>query len=121
MTYREFYTAVANANISTELTEFATKAIAQLDHKNENRKSGNSKSAKEAQENRAKVINVMTEGTVYTAKSIAEACGFETTQRASGILTQLVKEEKIGVFDYTPTGKKKDVVKGYFVGEKPEV
>ena len=121
MTYREFYNAVANANVSAELTEFATKAIAQLDHKNDLRKTGGSKTAKEAQEKRNAVLEVMTEGTVYTAKDIAEKCGFKNTQTSSGILTQLVKEEKIGVFDYTPTGKKKDTVKGYIVGEKPEV
>lgn len=114
MTYREFYNEViAVATDRADLVEFAEKAIATLDKKNDNRKSGNSKSAVANAENRAKVIAVMTDpNKIYTAKEIAEACGF-STQRASGILGQLVKANEVTASDYSPTGKKKDTVKGY--------
>ena len=47
MTYREFLTATANADITPEITEFANAAIAKLDAQNEMRKNTPSKKATE--------------------------------------------------------------------------
>ena len=113
MTYREFYNAVVNANVSVELTDFANKAIEALDRKNENRKTGNSKTAQTAKANKDAVLNAMEQGKGYTAKEIAVACGFENTQQATGILTQLVKAGVVSKGEFTPTGKKKDTVMQY--------
>lgn len=114
MTYREFYNAVINfEGVSTELAEFAEKAIAALDKRNENRKSGTSKSAMTAKANKDAVLNAMEQGKGYTAKEIAVACGFENTQQATGILVQLKKSGLVADSEYSPTGKKKDIVKQY--------
>ena len=45
MTNREFYEAVVAAKINDELTQFATEAIAKLDHTNELRKQKNAEKA----------------------------------------------------------------------------
>lgn len=114
MTYREFYNAVINfEGVSTELAEFAEKAIAALDKRNENRKSGTSKSAMTAKASRDAVLNAMENGKGYTGKEIATLCGFESTQKAIGILVQLKKSGLVADSDYSPTGKKKDTVKQY--------
>ena len=116
MTYREFYNNVkAIDGISTEMVEFADKAIKAIDQKNANRKNGNSKSAQEAQAERKLILDAIADGQTYTAKQVADICEFKSTQKASGILGQLVKEEKVCVKDFSPTGKKKDTVKGYYV------
>ena len=118
MTYREFYNSVKdNEFVSDEMREFAVKAIKALDNKNESRKNGNSKTAQETKANRELILNAMVEGEVYTAKQIADTCNFSSTQKATGMLTQMVKDGLVNVKDFTPTGKKKDTVKGYFVGE----
>ena len=59
------------------------------------------------------VLNAMEQGKGYTAKEIAVACGFENTQQAAGILTQLVKAGVVSRGEFTPTGKKKDTVMQY--------
>ena len=116
MTYREFYTKVkAIEGISDEMVAFADKAIAQIDHKNENRKNGNSKSAQESQAIKTAVLNMLADGEVHTAKQVYEECELKSTQQASGVLVQLVKDGTIEVQEFTPTGKKKDTVKGYFI------
>ena len=46
----------------------------------------------------------------YTAKEIFEAFGLKSTQEATGLLSKI---DGLVVTDYTPTGKKKDTVKGY--------
>ena len=112
MTYREFYTKVIDMG-NEELATFAKGAIEQLDKRNASRKNGNSKTAKEAQELRSKIKDFMsTETRVYVASEIAKALD-TTTQKITGHLTQMSKSGEVEVQDFTPTGKKKDMVKGY--------
>lgn len=71
MTYREFYTAIAAMEGMDEaMVEFATNAIATLDRKNANRKSGTSKTAKAMAELREKVKEILADG-AKPAKVIA--------------------------------------------------
>lgn len=91
MTYREFYTAVKELpNVSTELAEFADKAIVALNNKNEKRKTGESKTAKANAVYREKVVALLTENGAMTAKQIAKALTTPdeeiSTQKVGGII-----------------------------------
>lgn len=111
MTYKDFYNEViAIAGERTDLVEFATNAIAVLDKRNEARKGKTTETSNEFQ---SKILEIMTDPThTYTAREIATACEI-TTQKATGVLGQMVKSGKVEIADYSPTGKKKDTVKGY--------
>ena len=89
MTNREFFTAIANAeNLSAELVEFATNAIAKMDATNEARKN---KPSKKATEN-APVIEALTNALTsdpQTAADLAAVVGI-STQKASSLLRQMV-------------------------------
>ena len=89
MTNREFFTAIANAeNISAELVEFATNAIAKMDATNEARKNKPSKTAIE----NAPVIEALTNALTadpQTAADLGAAVGI-STQKASSLLRQIV-------------------------------
>lgn len=95
MTNREFYQSIVSADISEELTAFATEAIAKLDKRNEVR---SSKPSKKAIENAPLKEAIMAfasgQETVFTAKAVAEALSI-TTQKASSLLRQLVEEGKL--------------------------
>lgn len=126
MTQREFFTAIINGSATAKNGEvikvldngiftdsaikFAKERIAALDKANENRKSGTSKSATAAKELRDTIFNGMEIGRTYTAKEIAEVFNLKSTQQATGLL---MKIEGLTVADFSPTGKKKDTVKGY--------
>ena len=89
MTNREFFTAIANAeNISAELVEFATNAIAKMDETNEKRKNKPSKTAIE----NAPIIEALTNALTadpQTAADLAAQVGI-STQKASSLLRQIV-------------------------------
>lgn len=63
MTNREFYVAVAEAQISDELTTKANELIASLDAKNEKRKGTETKEKKEAAARREAVLAFLKEQT----------------------------------------------------------
>ena len=88
MTNREFFTNIANGNITEAEKEFALAAIAKLDAALEARKN---KPSKKATEN-APVLETLT-GILTTepqvASDIATAAGI-STQKASALLRQLV-------------------------------
>lgn len=134
MTQREFFTMViegtvvtkdeteialvitdenGNLTINPAAVEFARERIAALDKANAKRANGNSTAAKESAERKTTILNAMAEGEIYTAKTIAETCGLTSTNQASGLLGSMAKEGTVTVEEYTPTGKKKDMVKGY--------
>ena len=120
MTNREFFTAIANAeNLSAELVEFATNAIAKMDEANEKRKNKPSKTALE----NAPIIEALTNALTsdpQTAADLAAVVGI-STQKASSLLRQMVTN---GVAVSTDIKvPKKGTCKGYSlapVGETTE-
>lgn len=89
MTNREFYTAVADANITTELTEFANAAIAKMDSRNEKRSSKPSKTALANEPVKAAIAEFLGTHTNAIAADIAAALDI-TTQKASALCRQMV-------------------------------
>lgn len=126
MTQREFFNAVIegsatakdgtviniieNGEFTEEAIEFAKGRIAAIDKSNENRKNGTSKTAQATAEKRQRIFDGMEFDKTYTAKEIFETFGLKSTQEATGLLSKI---DGLVVTDYTPTGKKKDTVKGY--------
>ena len=96
MTLREFYEAIAaQEQITDEMVAIALKKLEQLDKKNEyarnHKKSGNSKKAKENAEVKARIAELMADGTARKAKEIAEALDL-TQQKVSALARQMVEE-----------------------------
>ena len=96
MTLREFYEAIAaQESITDEMVAIALKKLEQLDKKNEyarnHKKSGNSKKAKENAEVKARIAELMADGTARKAKEIAEALDL-TQQKVSALARQMVEE-----------------------------
>lgn len=75
MTTREFYVAIAEAQVSDELTTKAQELIAALDSKNEKRKTTETKEKKEAAARRQAVLDFLCDhrGEPFTRDQIAEA------------------------------------------------
>lgn len=110
MTNREFYTAIVSANVSEEITAYATAAIEKLDATNEKRKA---KPSKRAEENAPIMEQIATEiltEEVQIASAIAEATGI-SVQKASALLRQLVADGRATVTEVKVPGK--GTVKGY--------
>lgn len=126
MTQREFYSAIINGSATAKdgsiikviedgiftdsAIEFAKERIAALDRANENRKNGTSKSALATAAQRQEIFDGMEFDRTYTAKEIADTFGLGSTQKATGLLSKI---DGLVVADFSPTGKKKDTVKGY--------
>lgn len=88
MTNREFYTAVANGNITEEVVAHATSAIEKLDAALANRKNKPNKKALENAPIVESILGVLTTEPA-TAATVAEAVGI-STQKASALLRQIV-------------------------------
>ena len=132
MTQREFFNAIVNGGSYTyenrsvetvtinifnedgtftdEAVNFAKERIAALDRANDNRKNGTSKTAQATAEKRQRIFDGMEFDKTYTAKEIFETFSLKSTQEATGLLSKI---DGLVVTDYSPTGKKKDTVKGY--------
>lgn len=110
MTNREFFAAVASANISDEMTAKAQELIASLDTRNDKRKSADSKEKRETAERRSKVLEFLKEnsGLAFTRGAIAEAVGL-TDGQVSSACTALFKEKLIDKAE-TKVDKSKRVV-----------
>ena len=117
-TSRNFYTDVMNGNITEQVKEYARESIKKMDEKNANRSSTMTASQKANAQTKSEILAYMVPDEIYTAKGIAEKFVMSSTQRASTLLGQMVASGDISVKDYTPTGKKKDTVKGYFITVK---
>ena len=61
MTNREFFTAVINANINAEITDFATDAIRKLDERNSKRKSTQTAAQKANETFKAEIADFLTD------------------------------------------------------------
>ena len=113
MTNREFYTNIANGNVTDAEKEFALAAIAKMDETNEKRK--NKVSPKEAEKQaadavvRESIFNALTSDP-QTAADLAVAVGI-TTQKASAQLRKLVADGKVIATDIKVP--KKGTCKGY--------
>lgn len=109
MTNREFYEAVVAAQINDELTQFATEAIAKLDHTNELRKQKNAEKAiaKEAEKApiREAILAVITEEP-KTASTLIEEAGVEIKPQAiPSLLKGLIEDGIVVKTDIKVKGK----------------
>ena len=109
MTAREFYMAVIEANISDEMTEKATELIEALDNKNAKRKETGTKQQKANTEIKEIILTALENneietlenenGNFITAKTTTNFMKATdedfSTQRASALLGQLEKENKL--------------------------
>ncbi len=106
MTNREFYTAIINANVSAEITEYAESAIAKLDATNEKRKAkaaeGQTKKAEENAPIKAAILATLS-AEPQTAPQIAAIVG--VTHNKVTLAKQLVAEGKAEQIDIKVPGK----------------
>lgn len=91
MTQREFLNKVIEANVTDELTAYATSALDKLNERNAKRKTSMTPSQKANAEIMPKITDFVREqeGAVL-ASTVAEHFNF-STQKASGLLNLLVK------------------------------
>lgn len=94
MTYREFYTAVSNGEINDEVIAMAQTAITKLDERNAKRASKPSKQAELNAPIKEEIVTWLTENGTHIAREVGEALHL-TTAKASALLGQLVKEERV--------------------------
>ena len=108
MTTREFFTAIANGNITENEIAFAKSAIVKLDERNAKRAAKPSKKAIENEPLKAEIKKVLT-AQPQTASVIAEKVNL-STQKVSALLRQM---EGIAVVDVKVP--KKGTQKGYSI------
>ena len=116
-TSRNFYTDVANGNITEQVKAYALDAIKKMDEKNANRAKTQSPSQKANEVIKTEILAYMQKDSkkIYVASEVASAVGAKSTQLASALLRQMVDTGVVKAQEYTPTGKKKDTVQGYTV------
>lgn len=115
MTNREFFTAIANGQITEDVVAHATAALAKLDATNEARK--NKVSPKEAEKQAADAvireqIFALLTSDPQIAADLGTAVGV-TTNKASAELRKLVAEDRVIKTDISVP--KRGKVKGYFL------
>ena len=96
LTFRGFYEAVVDGNVSDEVKEFAQTQIEKLNARNEARKNKETPAAKakaEADEAlRQKIVEVTEVGVNYTAKAIADVLADGTNfQKVATVMKALVE------------------------------
>ena len=109
MTNREFYEAVVAAKINDELTQFATEAIAKLDHTNELRKQKNAEKAIEKEAEKAPIreaiLAVITDEP-KTASTLIEEAGVDIKPQAiPSLLKGLIEDGVVVKTDIKVKGK----------------
>lgn len=118
ITQREFYQKVIDANISEELTVFATEGIAKIDKANETRKEKTAEKAAEKEAVKAPIreaiFAVITDTPKTASDLIAEAGVDIKPQAIPSLLKPLVEAGKIDKVDIPVKGKGK--VRGYVLG-----
>ena len=93
MTKREFYTAIAEAELATELKEFAVAEIEKLDAENARNAAKRAEKAKENEPYFEKILALVSE-TPVVASEVAVELGVSTS-KASSLLGAMVKDERI--------------------------
>lgn len=114
MTNREFYTAIINADIDPETTEFAKAAIAKLDATNEKRRNTPSKAQKDNEPLMNQIVATILTAEPKTASDVAAELGV-TPQKASALLRALVANGQANVEDVKVP--KRGTQKGYTLVE----
>lgn len=114
MTMTTFLTAVAEANISEDMTNFAKAEIAKIEAKNAKRRATPSKASKANAEILETIISGMSDDKAMTASEIAKANGI-TPQKASAILAAGVKSGRL--VETEPIKVKSGKVKGYAIAK----
>jgi len=112
MTNREFLTAVANANISEEITTKANEELGKMDAINAKRKTVQSKTAKENEPIKKAIMEFLASVEGATAPVIGEKVGI-TTQKASALARQLADAGAVVAYDVKVP--KKGTLKAYKV------
>lgn len=114
MTRREFLNAVMEANISAELSDYASSAIAQLDKQNASRKSSPSalKKAAEAASFDDTVLALISSDDVTTSGFISETLKVSPS-KVTGSLRRLVASGAIVDCGFAAAGKQGRAVKTY--------
>ena len=109
MTQREFYEAIVNANVSEEITAFATKSIETLDKRNETRreKAAEKAVAKEAEKApiREAILAVITAEPKTASTLIAEAGVEIKPQAIPSLLKPLIEDGVVYKADIKVKGK----------------
>lgn len=118
MTQREFFTKVIATTQDDELKAYAENAIAKLDERNATRKKTLSNNQKENEKLKVVITDFLTENGRHSAAEIATGCNLSSTSKASSLLVQLVKANKVGAEEVRITGKGKH--KEYFIIENKE-
>ena len=108
MTQRDFYTAVINANLSEDMSTFASEAIAKLDARNAKRASTKSKTQIANEPIIEAISKVLTDEPMLASK-IAELCEI-STQKASALVKKVEGVQSVDV-----KVKGKGTQKGYFL------
>ena len=115
MTNREFYTNIANGNVTEAEKEFALAAIAKMDETNEKRKNKTSPKEAEKAEADAKVreeIFALITADPQTAADLGAKVGV-STPKATAELRKLVADGRVSKTDISVP--KKGMCKGYFL------
>jgi hypothetical protein len=121
MTQREFYSAVAEANISEDITTYANAQVAKLDERNKAKKNETSKRQAVNKELAEKILDSMENGVTYTASEIVGLGidGVISTQKATPLMKILAEEGTVTITEVSIKGKGK--VKGYTRIETEEI
>lgn len=110
MTNRDFYTAVINANINDELTDFAKSEIAKLDARNDKRRNTMTKEQKANEEIKVTIVDFIGDKSDVVASDIAKGLAL-STQKVSALCKQMVENGVLVVSEVKIKGK--GAVKGY--------
>lgn len=109
MTNREFLTAVAaSEGVAENIKEYALEQIDKLNMRNQNRTSKPSPKQLENERLKTEIMEkiFVDNETVATASQVGEIMEF-STQKASALLRQLTKEDKLKSSEIKITGKNK--------------
>lgn len=117
MTNREFFSAISELNIDSELVDFAKSEIAKLDARNAKRRDTLSKEQKANEAVKAEMLNVISTNTMV-ASEIAKAMEL-STQKVSALCRQLVADGALIASDVKVKGK--GTVKAYHIPTDADV
>ena len=120
MTMKMFLESVIAANISDEMTNFATTEIAKINAKNEKKRSTLTATQKENAEIKEVILSLMADNTTYSSPEITKSVNtyYEksvedaySTNKISALMRQLADSNKVTIIKGFKTSKGK--VNGY--------
>lgn len=114
MTNREFFNAIINSNVNSELIDFAKAEIDKLDARNDKRRNTLTKEQIANEQLKVQIVELIGGGSMI-AKDIATALEI-STQKVSALCKQLVDNGTLAKGEVTVKGKGKvlsySVIKG---------